>query len=525
MTTPNRPNSSREANRSLPAKQRNSSRKSNKSLSFPGACHCITKCTTRSHEWSLRTPTVLRTLWRRKRLAYLFFFEVDRLSGNCKTVVGTWRRSSEPCSYNFQKKTFSQVFSQFPQCVDSRIVCSDQLAWLVNLAPIKSPGETFPFTDNSLESQERSKHRSYDPSGPRRIAMRYSTPALARSTHTHRKKKAQSDRSGRTMMVERKGDSPVYLRLQLVEKFEWSISGDDQRAYVRHSSDPGDPSLEQLDAGPVKPSSLPLSIVPRHATDPLSSARQLDMNVLNHDLSARRNSNRSTLDSTRFFSLPASKRRARNSPRRTEREAKKNAKVSLWSLCTLRFDWDPARDRARSDSFEISLSLSLSLFISRRTNGSCSPEENRIHAANVPVSCRVCCRVVFHGGSTCWWGARATNNPCGESSGRRNAERSCRKDCTVITERRVPRDTRRAPPPRWSAPGERRAEPSAYDRRAGRRETDGPVASPTASSHEISLSRLMRMHVLVSPLLRFSAPRTTPAAPRCVGGMPLRHAR
>lgn len=103
--------------------------------------------------------------------------------------------------------------------------------------------------------------------------------------------------------------------------------------------------------------------------------------------------------------------------------------------------------------------------------------------------------------------AGRSSNPPGVTNGSTGWQRSCRKDCTVITERRARWDTRRAPPRRRSAPGNDRTVPSGHERaRDGRkctqRESDGPAASPTTSSHEISLSRLMRMHVLFSHPLR-----------------------
>lgn len=83
--------------------------------------------------------------------------------------------------------------------------------------------------------------------------------------------------------------------------------------------------------------------------------------------------------------------------------------------------------------------------------------------------------------------ARAHGQP--PLGGRTGSQRSCPKDCTVITERRAPRDTRRAPLPRWERARRipRPAEPPRAVQRAQRRgaergESDGPSAKPTASS-------------------------------------------
>lgn len=54
------------------------------------------------------TPTVLRTLWRRKRLAYLFLF--DRLSGGTAKRLSGLGDDRRTVLHNFQKKTFPPSF-------------------------------------------------------------------------------------------------------------------------------------------------------------------------------------------------------------------------------------------------------------------------------------------------------------------------------------------------------------------------------------------------------------------------------
>lgn len=94
---------------------------------------------------------------------------------------------------------------------------------------------------------------------------------------------------------------------------------------------------------------------------------------------------------------------------------------------------------------------------------SISPRPRRITSRKRKRISRDTCWCIFHRHSMYLYNSRAIN-PCRQTSNT-GSLRSCRKDCTVITERLVPWDTRRAPPNWRSAPGKTRTKPTGHERR------------------------------------------------------------